>query len=637
MAGIENFSVMNLVDGAHGRPANGRAVPQEILRGALLVAMILIAYAPALGAGFIWDDEANVIDNTTLRSLDGLRQIWFVPRSIQQYYPLMYTSYWLEYQAWGLVPFGYHLVNVLLHAIAAVLVWRLLLRLQVPGAWLAAALFALHPVEAESVAWVTERKNVLSLALVLGAMLAYFRFAPPNPDEAATPHSRSRWKWYALSLVLFALALFAKTVVVTAPPVLLVIYWWKRGRIEVRDVVSLLPFFAVAVAMGLVTTWMETYHVGAWGEEWDLSPLERLLLAGRSLWFYIGKLLWPYPLAFFYPRFHIDPHAWWQYLFLAAAVLLPLALWQGREKLGRGPLAALLIYAGVMFPVLGFFNVYYYRFAFVSDHFQYHASIALISLFAAAVVQLLYVPGIMPSRAGKVACAALLLGFGVLTFRQTFIYHDLEILYLDTIAKNPAGWTAYANLSSYWDVQGRHAEALDLAREALRLGPHEPNTHNNMGVFLFNQGRRAGFQPGQLEEAITHLRETLQLDPERTEARKNLAVALALVGQTDEALQQWRALLKTAPGFAEAHFELANLLVARGEFPEAAKHYAQAVELQPEYFDAVHNLGAVLLQMGQVDSAIGYFEKALRIKPESAAARSNLEQARAMQARGHAP
>ena len=224
---------------------------------AALAALVLAMYVPALSADFIWDDDENVVTNQTLRSLDGLRQMWFVPGATQQYYPLMYTSYWLEYHLWGLDPLGYHLVNMLLHAAAAVLFWRLLLRLEVPGAWLAAALFAVHPVMVESVAWITERKNVLSLVLALLAMLAYLRFAPP---EEARP--RGSWRFYVVALALFALALAAKTVVVTLPFVLLVIYWWKRGTIHARDVLRLAPFFALSVAMGFVTMLMETHYVG---------------------------------------------------------------------------------------------------------------------------------------------------------------------------------------------------------------------------------------------------------------------------------------------------------------------------------------------------------------------------------------
>ena len=229
--------------------------------------MVLIAYAPTLDAQLIWDDSENITANPTLRSWDGLRRMWFVPQSIQQYYPLMYTTYWVEYRLWGLSPRGYHLDNMLLHATAAVLLWRLLLRLAVPAAWFAAAIFALHPVQVESVAWVTERKNVLSLSLALAAMLWYLRFAPASPpapsDASERDPAAARWGWYAAAFVTFALALLAKTVVLSVPAVLLVIYWWKRGRLSWRDVVPLIPWFALGLTLAAITLWMETHHVGA--------------------------------------------------------------------------------------------------------------------------------------------------------------------------------------------------------------------------------------------------------------------------------------------------------------------------------------------------------------------------------------
>jgi tetratricopeptide (TPR) repeat protein len=600
-----------------------------MLAGGALVALVITAYAPALRAEFIWDDDANVIDNVTLRSFDGLRQMWFVPRSTQQYYPLMYASYWVEYQLWGPRPLGYHLVNLLLDAAATILVWRLLVRLRVPGAWLAAAIFAVHPVEVESVAWVTERKNVLSLSLALLSMLCYLRFAPPDeePSDSAATKIAERWRWYALALALFALALFAKTVVVTLPPVLAVIYWWKRGRIKWQDILYLAPFFALSVALGLVTAWIETYHVGAWGDEWSLAPIKRLLLAGRAVWFYAGKLAWPDPLAFFYPRWKIDSGAWWQYLFPIAAIVLPVALWLARRRIGRGPLSAVLIFAGVLMPTLGFFNVYYARFAFVSDHFQYHASIALIALAAAGAARATAGLGSKGKAFAHLGLGVLLVGLAAISFRQTSIYRDLETLYRDTIAKNPDGWTAYSNLSKHLDSLGRHEEALKLARRALLLGPHEPNVHNNLGVFLFEQGMREGFQPAQLEEAISHLRDTLRLDPDRVEARKNLASALVRTNRPDEAIEQLNAVLRTSPNHAEAHFDLANLLAGRDDLPQAARHYAEAVCIAPQYADAWHNLGAALLKMGDVDRAIPCFQETLRLKPDSAEARANLAHA----------
>ena len=281
------------------------------------------------------------------------------------------------------------------------------------------------------------------------------RFAPaPIPQ---------RWRWYALSLTLFLAALLSKTVVASLPGVILVITWWKRGRLTARDIAPLIPFFALGTGGGLLTAWMEKHFVGAAGFEWSYSPVERVLIAGRAAWFYAAKLAWPYPLAFFYPRFTIDEHAWWQYLFPLAAVALLVALWISRNRVGRGPLAAALIFGGVLVPALGFVDVYPMRFSFVADHFQYHASLALLTL-AAAVAATIYQK--LPSTQRPVLLAAgvtVIAGLAALTYQRANVFHDVERLYRDTIAKNPAGPTAYANLAVHLESVGQYEEAVRLA------------------------------------------------------------------------------------------------------------------------------------------------------------------------------
>jgi hypothetical protein len=477
------------------------AVPRAALPSAAgLLLLVTAVYWPTLANGFVWDDDANVIDNSTLRSFDGLRQMWFVPRATQQYYPLTYMSYWVEYQLWGLAPFGYHLLNLLLAEVAAVLVWRVLARLGVPGAWLAAALFAAHPVNVESVAWITERKNLLSLSLALLSMLYYLRFDPPDQDadDAAAPHDKNRRRDYFLSLATFALALFAKTAVVTLPPVLLVVYWWKRGALSRRDFSRLAPFFALSVALGLVTTWTETYHVGAAGEEWSLPAVERVLIAGRSLWFYAGKLLWPHPLVFFYPRWHIDSRAPWQYLYPAAALGVPAALFLARGRIGRGPLAAVLIYAGVLVPVLGFFNIYYARFAYVSDHFQYHASIALFALAAACSSTVHGAGRIVPQTSWGTPLATILVlaPLSIVAFQRTRIYQDRYTLFETTLAQNPTAWVVPHYLGTAEFKRGNYDRAIFQARRAIdvldELARLQPTFQSGVGTAQGRPHRRCG-------------------------------------------------------------------------------------------------------------------------------------------------
>ncbi|HSW44580.1 MAG TPA: O-GlcNAc transferase, partial [Phycisphaerae bacterium] len=291
--------------------------------GLFLVGLTVLAYAPAIHNGYIWDDDYYVTENQTLRSFQGLGRIWCELGAVPQYYPLVHTSYWLEYRLWGLNPVGYHVVNILLHAVCALLAWRVLVLLEVPGAWVAAAVFALHPINVESAAWITERKNVLSGVFYMAAALAYLRYALV-PGPAAD--RRARVRWYVAALAFFIFALFGKTVTGSLPAAILLVLWWKAGRVRPRDVWPLAPFFVAALAMGSLTAWMERQHVGAIGHEWDFSWLDRCLIAGRSLWFYVGKLVWPVDLTFIYPRWRIDASVWWQYLYPAAALAVIVGL-----------------------------------------------------------------------------------------------------------------------------------------------------------------------------------------------------------------------------------------------------------------------------------------------------------------------
>ncbi|MGD1086327.1 MAG: O-GlcNAc transferase, partial [Verrucomicrobiota bacterium] len=300
---------------------------KNCLLGLLLLAAILLAYQPAWRAGFIWDDDKYVTANPLLTAPDGLRRIWFSLDAPSQYFPLTYTSFYLERALWGLRPAGYHCVNILLHAANALLVWRLLARLRVPGAWLAAALFALHPVQVESVAWITERKNVLMGFFFLLTLLAWTRFL----DEK----TRRPWGFYALALVFYALALSAKTTACTLPAALLLVLWLQKMPVNWRRLGQIAPFVALGLGMGLVTVWWERYHQGTQGKLFAIAPWERVLIASRAVWFYAGKLLWPRNLTFSYPRWTIPASAPLACIWLLATAVLGVAIWRARRWAGR--------------------------------------------------------------------------------------------------------------------------------------------------------------------------------------------------------------------------------------------------------------------------------------------------------------
>ncbi len=631
----------------------GSTVPwRSLLSGAILVLLVLVVYQPALDNGFIWDDDMYVEENPTLRTLTGLRDIWFKFGAVPQYYPLVYSTFWIEYHLWGLWPAGYHAVNLSLHATSVLLLWRLLARLAVPGAWLAAALFAVHPVAVESVAWVTERKNVLSCALALAALLAYLRFSPPEPPadaKTAATASRMKWVFYGLALALYLGALLSKTVTASVPAVLLVIYWWKRGRITRRDVLQLAPFFAVGLALAGVTVWMEKAFVGATGPEWNLSPVERILIAGRALWFYAGKLVWPHPLAFFYPRWTIDAGVWWQYLYPAAALALIVTLWLARRRIGRGPLAAVLIFAGVLTPALGFFNVYPFLFSFVADHFQYHASMALLAAAAAALVLsarrfLPHSPWVVP-----LATVALLMPLTLWARSKTTTYHDLATLYEDTIAQNPTAWVAHLNLGYCLERAGNFKEAAAQYRKALVIHPTFAALHIRLGTALVLGGQTneataeldralAGAlsdsdrsvahvhlgiilnSERRFDDAISHFWTALELIPDSSLARLHYGIALAGRGELAAGIEQVRDSLALNPNSAVARNRLGTMLFDAGRLDESLDPLRSAVNLQPANPVFRENLAAALAATGDLEAAESQLRQAIRLNPQSAVA-----------------
>jgi protein O-mannosyl-transferase len=542
----------------------------------LLVALPLLAYAPVYEAGFIWDDDQYVTDNHTLRDWSGLVNIWTDRHANPQYYPLVHTTFWLEYHLWKLRPLGYHLVNVALHAANAFLLWLLLRKLAVPGAWWAGALFAVHPVEVESVAWVTERKNVLSAFCYLGAFLTWLKFWPLDKGKrpiARQPAGRhGSWSWYAATLVLFAAALCSKTVACSLPAALLLVRWWKCGQLTRRDWLVTAPLFALGLVLALNTAALEKEHVGAVGPDWDFSFLDRMLIAGRALWFYAGKLVWPVGLTFIYPRWTIDAGVWWQYLFPLAAVAVIGALWALRSRLGRGPLVAVLFFAGTLFPALGFFNVYPMRFSFVADHFQYLASAGLLAL-AGAIGSL--AGGSSPARMSGIllVCAA-----AFLTWRQGLIYHDELALWDDTLARNPACWMAYHNRGTIYFKLHDYKKALPDFCKAIEIKPDHVAAHTSRGAIYMERG--------DLELAAQDFQQAVQLPGDQWLSHLGLGTFLKKQGRLDAALTEMNLaeqLTRHEPRAprAKIYKERGAVLHDMGRYAEAIADFTRAIELDP--------------------------------------------------------
>ncbi len=572
---------------------------------AALVVVVLLVYQPAWQGGLIWDDDDHVT-RPDLRSWQGLYRIWFdVRKGTMQYYPLLHSAFWVEHKLWGDATLGYHLVNILQHAAAAIMVALILRRLAVPGAYLAAAIFALHPVHVESVAWITEQKNTLSALFYLGAMLAYLRF----DRTRKTP-------WYLGSLGLFVLGVLSKTVIATLPGALLVIFWWQRGRLSwKKDLLPLAPFCLLGAGAGMITAWWELKVNGSVGPDFQFTAIERLLIAGRAVWFHLWKLCWPTNLTFIYPRWRIDSGAWWQYLFPLGLAALAAGLCSIRRRT-RAPLAALLFFGGTLFPVLGFFDLYTFRFSLIANHYQYLASLGIITLASAGAALLMSRWRPWGRLAGYLLCVTLLATLAALTWRQSRMYTDVETLYRTTLDANPDCWLAHNNLANVLAGCGRVEEAIAHYQKAMQLRPDEARAPNNLAMALIGRG--------QVDEAITYLRRALEIKPDFAEIQLNLGTALVRRGQVEEAIPCFRKALEIKPDLATAHFDLGTALVNRGRVEEAIPCFRKALEIKPDFAEAHLNLGTALDNRGQIEEAIACFRKVLEIKPDFAEAHYNL-------------
>lgn len=580
---------------------------QNWLLGLLLAAATILVYQQAWRAGFIWDDDVYVTENKLLTAPDGLKRIWFSLESPSQYFPLVYTSFRLEYALWGLEPAGYHWVNILLHAANALLVWRLLFVLRVPGAWLAAAIFALHPVHVESVAWITERKNVLMGLFFLLALLAWVKFV-----EAS---SRQRWKYYGLALVFYALALFSKTTACTLPAALLLVLWLKGTRIDWRRLAQIVPFVVLGIGMGLVTVWWERHHQGTQGEVFQIGLPERVLVACRALWFYAGKLLWPANLVFSYPRWTISASNPLDYAWLLVTVAAAAIIYFARRYLGRGPEVAALFFAATLSPMLGFIMLYTFRYSFVADHYQYLASIGVLALAATGITRAF--DALAKNRFLKGAlCGALLVPLGLLTWKQAAMYADSDTLWSTTIAKNPQSWMAHNNMAIGLLGKGKVKEAIVHYNKALELDPTYSEAHFNLGNAVLRLGR--------VDDAITHYEKALETNPNNIPAHYNLASVLAQSGRLEAAIDHYKKILEKDPNHAAAHNNLGVALARIGRVEEAVAQYVKSLELNPGNSEAHYNLGNTLLQAGRVTEAMAHYQKAVELNPNNAAAHNKL-------------
>lgn len=541
-------------------------------------------------------------DQPLIKRSDGLQRFWF-STDAPDYFPLVSTLLWVQWRLWGMNPTGYHVVNALLHAGAVLLLWRVLLRLCVPWAWFAALLFAVHPVCVETVAWITETKNTLPMVLALASLLAFLRFED----------TQSR-RWYTASVGLFAFALLGKTSVVMLPVTLLIIAWWNRGKVSRTDFVRSAPFFLLSLIFGVITIWFQSHRAIIHTEIRTDSIASRAAVAGAAVWFYLVKAIFPLQLSFVYPRWQINmmnPLAWLPGVALLASLA---ALWFQRNRFGRGPTAALLVYILNLLPVLGFVNIYFMRYSLVADHWQYVALPAVIALVVAAAHHIVSkAPHLLPHA--KILAVAAIVLFAGRSIAHQLNFRNNEALFLHVLRMNPDAWIAHNNLGLIRLQQRRYDEALQYLAKASALNPKLMDAHLNIGNVHAARTEH--------EKALEAYSRALVIQEDHR-VYAAMGDVFAAQDKLAEAEAHYRSAIARRPDYVPAHTGLGRVLGRQQKFAQSAEAFARAVQLQPAEPLLRNLLAEALFRAGRRDEAIAELETTIRLFPNYKAARDNL-------------
>ncbi|MGZ4972008.1 MAG: tetratricopeptide repeat protein, partial [Limisphaerales bacterium] len=572
-----------------------RSTFKNWLPAVVIFVAVIVAFWPALSGAFIWDDDAMLTGNPLIRG--PLRAYWFTTQPVD-YFPLTYTSLWLEWRLWGLNPTGYHVTNVVLHALSCIILWRAFVRLNFPSAWLAAFLFALHPVTVESVAWIAERKNVLAMFFYSLTVWSFIRFAQSGKRT-----------FYILSLSAFLLSLLAKTAAAGWPIIAFAIGWWILGNSTfskqnhssrwdrfTKCTVWMLPFLVVALSLSVATVWFQ-YNRAIGDDTFHHHDFfTRIAAAGTAVWFYIGKALVPYPVMFFYPMWDINSHSLISFVPTIALVALFVILWMFRARWSSPYLFALGYFVLLLAPILGFFNIYFQRYSYVADHWQYFALPAITIMIAAGLnkFKLQYTIG-----------AGLALAFAFLTFNESRVYHDPHTLWADTYRKNPQSWVALNYLALDKELAGRVDEAIQLYSHSLELNPEQSESHTGLG--------KSFCMLGKTNEALKQYEEAIRINPHHAIPYCNVAGIFQSQGKTDEAIRQYREALRFQPNYAPAYNSIGRLLCLQGRREEGIAELRHALAIDPEFPPALINLGVFLTDQNQADQALPFCQKAVAL------------------------
>lgn len=547
----------------------------------------------------------------------GLKAIWFGTET-SDYFPLTLTTLWLEWRLFGMKPLGYHVVNVLLHALGAVLLWRVLLRLKIPGAFVAAAIFAVHPVCVGSVAWIAERKNTLSLVFFLLTLLLYLKADEQSETSdspravAGTLHS----KWYFFSLSAFLLALLSKTSVVMLPVILLGCAWWRRGKLQKSDFIGTVPFFVLSLVLGLITVNFQTHYTFTTKPD---SLLVRILGGGWAIWFYLFKAILPVKLSMVYPRWEIQtssPLAWLPWFLWFALLGI---FWRFRRSWGKPLLFASSYFFITLLPVLGFFDMSFFAFSRVADHLVYLSIISIVAFGAAALTGGWRKQGVIPSqnRSRFSFLAAVVIGsFTMLSWSRAHVFTSSEKLWRETLKQNPKAWAAYNHLGEALVWKGEVEQSIELFRSAVRLNSDYAFAQHNLG--------NAYAALKRFDEAFPCFEKALQVWPDYAQAENSWGMALLGNNQPDEAIQRFRNALKHAPKYMDAHYNLAVTLSQKGQFAEAVEHHRATLHFKPDDVKARLNLATALSEMDKLEEAVAEYNEAIRLQPSLAEAHHGL-------------
>jgi Tfp pilus assembly protein PilF len=589
---------------------------RTLLQALVIAAAVFWIYGPALRGDWLWDDNIDISENAITQSPTGLWKIWFEPGSEPDYYPVKASVQWLQWHLWGMDTLGYHLTNILLHILSALLVWRLLSKFGLRLAWLGGLIFAVHPVQVESVAWIVELKNTLSLPPLLLAMCAWINY-----------EERGKAKDYWLALGLFLVAMLCKLSVVLFPLVILLYAWWRRGRIGWNDLKTSLPFFGVSLLLGLITI-----GTGIWDQRFNHSDsgampvgglLARLVAAGLSLAFCFSKSFLPVGLLPIYPKWTIDPSSPVQFLPWLVLGGVICWFWTKRQSWGRHALLGLGFFLINLGPCPGFIPAPDMAFTWVMDHFLYLPIIGLIGLVVAALGQMeIELPAsFRPCGIGLVTVL-----LAILTFESrggAALYINSETLWTYELQYNPEAYPAYNNLGLAFLHSGQASKAMEQFEQVLRIKPADADAYNNLGLALL--------QSGQVSKAMDQYEQALRINPDLSETHNNLGSALGQIGQLSAAKEQFEQALKLSPDSVEAHNNLGIVLAQTGQASAAKEQFERAVQLNPDNAVSHFDLALALEQTGQLAEAMEQYEEALRIKPDFAAARNNLARLQALQ------